>query len=75
MTRSHKPFDTEARLLTIYNLSGGGDVGVLECGANTNNNYFQFLICCFVFCFLMSLARKANIIMLLLLAIYTECRY
>ena len=32
MTRSHKPFDTEARLLTIYNLSGGGDVGVLECG-------------------------------------------
>ena len=28
MTRSHKPFDTDARLLTIYNLHGG-DVGVL----------------------------------------------
>ena len=31
LTRSHKPFDTDARLLTIYNLSGG-DVGVLALG-------------------------------------------
>ena len=28
MTRSHKPFDTDAPLLTIYNLYGA-DVGVL----------------------------------------------
>ena len=44
MTRSHKPFDTEARLLTIYNLSVGGDVGVLDCGPQLGERQTRTII-------------------------------